>query len=247
MVLHNNSPRALITGGTGSVGRALVEAFSREQYQVEFQFHEDQSSADLLATNYHAVPLRLDFGQDFVLPRSDYDVVINNAGINVSDVMTHEVSTCDWERTIRINLTAPFIIVRQCLPAMVQNRWGRIINISSIYGLRAVEGNFPYTVSKHGLSGFTKTIAKEYAGHGITCNEICPGPIDSDMMREIAERSIMASGGSLSSYFREVQDEIPIKRLIMPSEIAALALFLASHEASGLTGASIPLDGGMVA
>ena len=84
------------------------------------------------------------------------------------------------------------------------------MNISSIYGLRAVEGNCPYTVSKHGLAGLTKTIAREYAAYGITCNEICPGPIDSNMMRTIAKRS---SSGSVEDYFKEVCEEIPARRL----------------------------------
>jgi 3-oxoacyl-[acyl-carrier protein] reductase len=130
---------------------------------------------------------------------------------------------------------------------MVKKGRGRIINISSIYGLRGVEGNFPYTVSKHGLSGFTKTIAKEYGGLGITCNEICPGPIDSEMMRKIAKREAARTGGTIKSYFEEVCDEIPVHRMLKPSELAALAVFLASPEAAYLNGASIPLDGGMIA
>jgi NAD(P)-dependent dehydrogenase (short-subunit alcohol dehydrogenase family) len=130
---------------------------------------------------------------------------------------------------------------------MIQKRWGRVINISSIYGLRAVEGNFPYTVSKHGLSGFTKTIAKEYAVYGISCNEICPGPINSNMMREIGKRVASQSGGTVEGYLREVCEEIPAKRMVEPHEVSALALFLASPEAAYLTGASIPLDGGIIA
>ena len=130
---------------------------------------------------------------------------------------------------------------------MIQKRWGRIINISSIYGLRAVEGNFPYTVSKHGLSGFTKTIAREYATYGISCNEICPGPINSDMMREIGKRVASQTGGTVESYLKEVCDEIPAKRMAEPRDVSALALFLASPEAGYLTGASIPLDGGIIA
>ena len=92
----------------------------------------------------------------------------------------------DWDRTIALNLTAPFLLIRQCLPHMVRENWGRIVNISSIYGLRAVETNLPYTVSKHGLSGLTKTVAREYGAHGITCNEICPGPMKSRLLLSLA-------------------------------------------------------------
>ncbi len=237
----------LITGGTGSVGKALVETFATHGYRVTFQFHHDEATADALAQKFGAKAVQLDFEGDLVLPRVDFDVVINNAGINISDVPTHEVSLVDWNRTMLVNLTAPFKIVRQCLPWMMEKRWGRIINISSIYGLRAAEGNFPYTVSKHALSGFTKTIAKEYAAYGITCNEICPGPIDSDMMNEIAKRTVAQTGGTIEDYFKEVCEEIPAKRMVEPKEVASLAVFLASGEAEYLTGASIPLDGGMIA
>jgi len=237
----------LITGGTGSVGKALVEAFATKNHRVTFQYRREKSVARRLEKRFGAESIQLDFEEDFLLPKVDFDVVINNAGINISDVVAHEVNIRDWDRTIRVNLTAPFLIVRQCLPSMIEKRWGRIINISSIYGLRAVEGNFPYTVSKHGLAGFTKTLAREYAVHGITCNEICPGPVDSDMMREIGKRTVAEGGGTVEDYLKEVCDEIPAKRMVKPSELAALALFLASPEAGYLTGASIPMDGGMIA
>ncbi len=247
MVLKHKSRNVLITGGTGSVGKALVEAFAENDNRVTFQYRRNKSTAKQLEKKFGAESIQLDFEEDFVLPNVDFDVVVNNAGINISDVPAHEVSIQNWNRTLRVNLTAPFQIVRQCLPSMIQKRWGRIINISSIYGLRAVEGNFPYTVSKHGLSGFTKTIAKDYAVHGITCNEICPGPIDSDMMREIGKRAVAHSGGTVENYLKEICDEIPAKRMVEPLELAALTLFLASSEAGYLNGASIPMDGGMIA
>jgi NAD(P)-dependent dehydrogenase (short-subunit alcohol dehydrogenase family) len=192
---------------------------------------------------FGARPIQLDFSRQFVLQETDVDVVINNAGVNINNLRTHEISLEDWNLTIQINLTAPFHVVKQCLPRMIERRWGRIVNISSIYGLRAVEGNFPYTVSKHGLSGLTKTVAKEYAAAGITCNEICPGPIDSDMMREIGSKS----GQSVDNYLAEVCDEVPAKRMAKPEEIAALAVFLASEQAAYINGASIPIDGALIA
>lgn len=247
MAFTHKSRNVLITGGTGSVGRALVEAFATNNHHVSFQYWQDKSTAKRLERSFGAESIQLDFAKDFTLPKVNFDIVVNNAGINISDVRAHEVSIENWNRTFRVNLTAPFQIIRQCLPSMIKKRWGRIINISSIYGLRAVEGNLPYTVSKHGLSGFTKTIAKEYALYGITCNEICPGPIDSDMMRDIGKRTVARSGGTLKGYLKEVCEEIPAKRMVKPLEVAALALFLASSEAGYLTGASIPLDGGMIA
>ena len=247
MGLKRRPASVLITGGTGSVGKALVAAFATKNYRVTFQYRHEKSIAKRLEERFGAASIQLDFEEDFLLPKVDFDVVINNAGINISDVAAHEVDIGDWNRTLRVNLTAPFLVVRQCLPSMIEKRWGRIINISSIYGLRAVEGNFPYTVSKHGLAGFTKTLAREYAVHGITCNEICPGPVDSDMMREIGKRAAAENGGTVDDYLKTVCEEIPARRMVKPSELAGLALFLASPEAGYLTGASIPMDGGMIA
>jgi len=238
--------RVFITGGTGSVGRALVAAFRARKDAVTFQFHGNQRVADEMCSDLGVEPIQLDLSGEFELPRADFDVVVNNAGINISDVSTHEVSLPDWSRTLTLNVTAPFRIIRQCLPTMMQKRWGRIINISSIYGLRAVEGRLPYTVSKHALAGLTKTIAKEYAPHGITCNEICPGPIDSDMLTRIVSKEAADSGTPLAECFREICEGIPAGRLANVQEIASLAVFLASDEAGYLNGASIPIDGGMI-
>jgi 3-hydroxybutyrate dehydrogenase len=247
MVARRRLRTVLITGGTGSVGKALIEAFAASGYEVTFQFSQKRTTATRLAKRIGVNAIQIDFTRDFTLPKNDFDVVVNNAGINISDVQSHEVSLDDWNRTLRVNLTAAFLLVQQCLPAMLKKGRGCIINISSIYGLRGVEGRLPYTVSKHGMAGLTKTLAKEYGGQGITCNEICPGPIDSTMMKEIAKRSTVSAGRSVKSYFKEVCDEIPVGRMVKPSEVAALAVFLASDEAAYLNGASITLDGGMIA
>lgn len=246
MADHRMNRRILITGGTGSVGQALVEMFSANGDTVTFQYNSNRAVADELEGSFGASALQIDLSKDFELPGNDFDVVVNNAGINITDVATHEVTLEDWNHTLMVNLTAPFRIAKLCLPFMMQKHWGRIINISSIYGLRAVEGNFPYTVSKHALSGLTKTIAKEYAGYGITCNEICPGPINSDMIRRIAIRETATTGSAPEAYLKDLCNEIPAGRLAEPQEIASLALFLASPDAGYLTGTSIPLDGGKI-
>ena len=159
----------------------------------------------------------------------------------------HEVSDRDWAATLRVNLYAPFVLIRAYLPAMRQKGWGRIVNVGSIYSLRGVEGNLPYTVSKHGLSGLTKTVAKEYGRYGITCNEICPGPVESVMMRRIAERNQAAGTTTAEEYLSEVTSEIPSGRMAEPDEVAALTDFLTSAKASYLNGVSITLDGGLIA
>ena len=241
-----NAKKVLITGGTGSVGKSLIETFSKAGHNVAFQYRSDENIAKKLEQNFNANPIKLDFTNSCDLPEVEFDIVINNAGINISDAQTHEVSIEDWELTLQINLTTPFKITKQCLPWMLKQGWGRIINISSIYGLRVSEDNFPYTVSKHGLSGLTKTIAREYAKLGITCNEICPGPIDSEMMNRIAAKSAAEEGISTDEYFEGLRQEIPANRMAKPKEIAALALFLTSNDADYINGVSIPVDGAMI-
>src|SRR5262249_5180901 len=152
-----------------------------------FQYHQGHEIADRLQAETAAAGLQIDFSGDFSLPTTDFDVLVNNAGVNESDEETHEVDPFIWERMLRINATIPFLLTRAVLPGMLRRRWGRIINVGSIYSLRGAANRAPYVASKHALSGLTKTVAKEYAAHGITSNEICPSAVDSRMIDRIAK------------------------------------------------------------
>jgi len=242
-----NRKKVLITGGTGSIGQALVRCFCENGADVTFQYFTNVSIAEQLEKECRAKSLLLDFTKDHELPDIEVDVLVNNAGINITNALAHEVSTENWNTTMMVNLTLPFLMIRKYLPSMMARGWGRIINISSIYGLRGTENNLPYNVSKHGLSGLTKTVAKEAAVFGVTCNEICPGPVESELMRRIADENQQTTGQDSEEYLQEISDEIPAERMANPSEIADLALFLSSPEAAYLNGASIPLDGGLIA
>lgn len=238
--------KVFITGGTGSVGRVLVEYFSQNEYEVYFQFLKDIKTARLLSGKFGSKPIKINFTKKFLLPNIKFDIVINNAGLHTTSYLTHEILESDWTRTLRVNLEVPFMIIKKYLPNMIKNKWGRIINISSIYGLRATDQNLPYTVSKHGLSGVTKTIAKEYAAIGITCNEICPASIESNMMNGIAIEESIRINKTAEEYLNEIKNLIPAKRMALPQDIASTALFLASEEASFINGISIPVDGGLI-
>jgi 3-hydroxybutyrate dehydrogenase len=239
--------KVFITGGTGSVGQALVKSFALHNYDIYFQYNQNVKTASLISKKFGVKNIQIDFFKKFKLPNINFDIIINSAGINISDKMSHEVSNEDWSKTLLINLDVPFKIIKNYLPYMIKNKWGRIINISSIYGLRASEQNLPYTVSKHGLAGITQTIAKEYANIGISCNEICPSAIESDMMIRFAKQSVKSKENrSVEEYLKQVRESIPAKRMAKPIDIATLALYLATDEAGFINGCSIPVDGGLI-
>ena len=246
--MHNNADkRVLITGGTGSVGESLVAAFAEKGFTVAFLYHQSESRAKKLAEKVRAMAIQRDLSRQTELAKRDIDILINNAAINESSTLTGELPLEVWERTISLNLTVPFLLVQQCLPHMVRQKWGRIVNISSIYGLRAVERRLPYTVSKHGLSALTKTVAREYGEYGITSNEICPGPIESRLLDRIGTETAAECGIDVKEYLREVEEELPTGKLVRPSEVAQMALWLASEDSRSVNGSSVVIDGGMIA
>lgn len=238
--------KVLITGGTGSIGQSLVRRFVTDGYEVTFQFSSKDGEAKKLSVEIGAIPLKLDFRKNVTLEDNEFDVLVNSAGINKTSELSGDVTYADWFETMQVNLTAPFQLIQQCLPHMCSNKWGRIININSIYGLIVVEQNLPYNVSKHGLTALTKTIAREYARFNITSNEICPGPVESELMLSIARREGGSTNEEISRYFSEVKLEIPAGRLALPEDISNLTSFLATKEAGYLNGVSIRMDGGMV-
>jgi 3-hydroxybutyrate dehydrogenase len=245
-MLDSNSGRScLITGATGDIGMAIARRLSRSHRTIvhgstydrrlsslESNLDLDSWVADLSKQlDAHTVPA--------------VDILINCAGINISSVKTHEVTIEDWNRTLQINLTAPFVLCSAALPRMMLQGWGRIVNVGSIYSVRGSSLNAPYNSSKHGLSGLTKSIAKEYGRYGITCNEVLPGAVDTAMLREIAEVKAAAIGLSADAYLTSLGDSNPSGRIAEAEDIASLVEFLVSDAASHVNGASMTVDGGL--
>jgi 3-hydroxybutyrate dehydrogenase len=236
----------LITGGTGTLGEAMVAAFAKAGNRVSFQYHRSLDVAERLEAEWGAAGVRIDFGGEFETPPGEFDVLINCAGINESEELTGSVSLAVWERMLRINATVPLLLTQAVLPGMVKRGWGRLINIGSIYSLRVAPHRAPYAASKHALSALTKTIAKEYAGAGITCNEICPSAVESRLINRIAEDRATARGITVERVLDEYRSMNPSGRLVTAEEVASVALYLASSQASNVNGVSIPVDGGSV-
>ena len=234
----------LITGGSGTIGQALVRRFGKK-YSVIFQYNQNEKVARQLELETGARKWKVDLqGEDIEVP-GDISILINNAGINEGYAVTEAVGEETWRTTLEINLTASWRLTKLCLPYMLESGWGRVITISSVYGYRGAVGFTPYTVSKHGLRGLTVSLALEYGERGITANEVCPGPVESNMVRRIAEECVGSDG--VEGYLEEVREELPIGRLITADDVAWASEFLASEESSGINGISLPVDGGMTA
>jgi 3-hydroxybutyrate dehydrogenase len=247
---------ALVTGAASGIGRAIATDLTAHGACVLL--------ADLNAEAGQAVASELPravFEQANVLSRDDchalvaraerewggVDILVNNAG--VQHIAPVEAFPEDrWEELIRILLIAPFVLTRASIPHMYAQGWGRIINISSIHGLVASAYKSAYVAAKHGLIGFTRTVALEAGERGVTVNAICPGYVRTPLV----ERQIddLAVANHLSR--EDVVEQIMLapaarKQLLEPTDIAALATFLCSEAAAGITGSAQSIDNGWTA
>ena len=173
------------------------------------------------------------------------DILVNNAGIGSGAGPRPVVEFDDqlWDTTIALNLTVPYRLSKAALPGMLERKWGRIINISSVMGKMGAPLGAAYSASKHGLLGLTRTLALEVARNGVTVNAICPGPVRTAM----SDRRLRHDAERLGTSFEELESRLtPIGRRLEPSEIAPLAILLASAESAAITGQAYNVCGGFL-
>jgi NAD(P)-dependent dehydrogenase (short-subunit alcohol dehydrogenase family) len=166
------------------------------------------------------------------------NIVVNNAGIGAFGKLLHEIDDATWHEMLDINLTGVFRMTRAAVPVMLKNGGGSIINMSSVGGVIGFSGSAAYGTSKGGLELFTKCVAMDYAQDGIRCNSVCPGLIDTPMAAPLLNNPDMKA---------EVLAAYPIRRVGTPEEVAKMVLYLASDDASWVTGSSFMIDGGLTA
>lgn len=214
--------RVLITGASGGIGMALIKRF--QGYELLIPTHKELDLSSVDSINGYIKDKK--FG---------VDILINNAAENIICPI-RSLSKEGWQRTIDVNLTAPFLLIHSVADYMMTNKWGRIVNISSCYSLISKKGRVAYSASKAGLNSLTRTASLEYADSNVLVNSICLGFVDTEMTRR----------NNNSSQIDAIRNRIPMKRLATPEEIANFVFFIGSEQNTYITGQSLVIDGGFL-
>ncbi|WP_037863844.1 3-hydroxybutyrate dehydrogenase [Streptomyces sp. NRRL S-340] len=240
--------KALVTGAASGIGRACAEGLASagaEVYVVDRAAEAAKEVAEAIGGTAVVVDLSAADAVD-ALP-DDADIVVNNAGLQHVAPL-HDFPPERFTLIQRVMVEAPFRILRRTLPHMYARGWGRVVNISSVHGLRASAYKSAYVTAKHALEGLSKVVALEGAAHGVTSNCINPGYVRTPLVEDQIANQAVAHGISAAEVMEKVfLERTAIKRLIEPAEVAAAALWLCTERSGYVTGVSLPLDGGWTA
>lgn len=234
---------ALIIGGSRGIGRECVRRFINDGYAVAFTYLNSEEEALKLAEETGALPILADSADEEAVRRAvalsverlgGIGCLVYNSAISKAAQVT-DISYSEWRRMMAVNLDGAFLYSREVIPDMLKRKSGRIITVSSVWGLKGASCESHYSASKWGLIGFTKSLAEELGPSGITVNSVAPGVINTDMNSHLSKEDMDA-----------LCDETPLMRIGEPSEIAAVIAFLAGEGAGFITGEVINASGGFV-
>ena len=231
---------ALVTGGTRGIGAAISVVLKDAGFKVAANYGGNDEAAQKFKRDTGIPVFKWDVGdfsacasgiRDVESALGPIDVLVNNAGIT-RDAMLHKMTPEQWDEVLRVDLGSVFNMARHVIDGMRERNFGRIINISSINGQKGQMGQTNYSAAKAGIIGFTKALAQETAKKGITVNAVCPGYIDTEMVRAVPPKVLE---GIIAT--------IPLGRLGTGDEIAKMCVFLASEDAAFITGATMTVNG----
>jgi 3-oxoacyl-[acyl-carrier protein] reductase len=236
---------AFVTGASRGIGRAIAGELARAGHRVACCASSDGAAAaqaEIEQAGGTALGVRADVGDAEAVDAAfgeveaawgPVEILVNNAGVT-ADGLIARMGDDQWETVLRTNLTGAFHTIRRATPKMMRGRWGRIVNVSSVSGHAGAPGQANYSAAKAGLLGLSRSVARELAPRNITCNVVAPGPIVTDMTEAMPAdwRTLMEA-------------TVPLGRLGTSDEVAAVVAFLASEPAGYVTGALVPVDGGL--
>ena len=235
---------ALVTGSSRGIGAATALALAADGWPVRVNYRSDKAGAEKVVSQIEAAGGTATLWQGDIAAADDIArmtepgddgpvlVLVNNAGVRM-DNLSPQLEDEQWQTVIDTNLTATFRATRAVLPKMMRARFGRVVNVASVAGIRANPGQANYSASKAGVIGFTRTVAAEVARRGVTVNAVAPGLIETAFTEDVMEG--------------EMAKAIPARRVGTPEEVAACIRFLASPQASYVTGTTLTVDGGLSA
>ena len=251
---------AVVTGSTSGIGLGIAQALARDGANIVMNGlgTETDNAEAIAAVKEHGTRIAFDGANmlrhnqiaDMIAKAEKtfgaVDILVNNAGIqHVAPIEEFPIE--QWDSIIAINLTSAFHTTRAAVPGMKRRKWGRIINICSAHSLRASPFKSAYVSAKHGLAGFTKTVALELAEHGVTANAISPGFVWTPLVEKQIPDLAKSENISLEQAKKQVLSRQPTNQFVTVEQVAALAAFLAGQNAASITGANYAIDGGWTA
>ena len=248
---------ALVTGASQGIGKSIAEKLGGAGATLAVAALENEAlekaNADYKALGFRFKSYGVDLSMDshieslahsVVRDLGPVDVLVNNAGIGGPTAPAHKVAPADFDKTLQINLRAPFLLSRAIIPSMIDRKGGKIINMSSIAGKMAYPLRTPYACSKWGLIGLTLTLAQELGPYNIQVNAICPGPTRTELIESVIRARAEATGTDFETMSQEYVRATALKRMVLPEEVADLVLFLSSSQSDAITGQAIDISAG---
>ena len=248
---------AIVTGGGHGIGKAIALALAREGANVLVcGRHEEtlkQTAAEIESLGRRALAIVTDVSQEAEVEAMHQsalrefgaaNILVNNAGIVGPTAPITSVTRKDWDETIAVNLTGAFLCSRAVLPAMIERRSGKIINIASVAGRMAYALRAPYAASKWGMIGLSRTLAQEVGQHNIQVNAILPGPTAGERMQAVIDKRARELGQSSEEVEKLYVEGTALKRMVDPEHVAAMVVFLASTDSDSITGQAIDVTAG---